>query len=87
MREGRGGCQLKEEADLFFSPSDITPASLSPTQPISQSVHTPGSVTGQGEKAAGREDEMRRRRRKGGVSGGKNGTAACPGGSERRGTC
>ncbi|KAK2862753.1 hypothetical protein Q5P01_002286 [Channa striata] len=27
---------------------NITPASLSPTQPISQSVHTQGSVTGQG---------------------------------------
>lgn len=49
---------------MFFSPSDITPASLSPTQPISQSVHTLSSVTGQGEKAERREDEMTKRKGK-----------------------
>ncbi|KAA8582531.1 hypothetical protein FQN60_006202 [Etheostoma spectabile] len=39
----------------------ITPVSLSPTQTISQSVHTLGSVTGQGERAEGRDDKMRKK--------------------------
>lgn len=36
----------KETARCFSPPSDIAPASLSPIQPITQSVHIPGSVTG-----------------------------------------
>lgn len=37
-----------ETACCFSPPSDITPASLSPSQPITQSVHIQGSVAGHG---------------------------------------
>lgn len=49
----------KETARCFSPPSDITPASLSPIQPITQSVHTQGSVTGHGESAVGGGHQQR----------------------------
>lgn len=76
-RDGGEGVKQRD-ADLFFSPSDITPASASPTQPISQSVHTESSVTGQAEEPegeGGEEEEC------------KCVTAPRPSGSEQEATC
>ncbi len=77
---------LSKETLICFSPRQIShQVSLSPTQPISQSVHILGSVTGQGEGAGGREAKMRKKKEE--VNEDKNGTMACPGGSEQKGSC
>lgn len=48
------GRVLSKEVACRTPPPDITPASLSPSQPISQSVHISGSVAGQAERGGAR---------------------------------
>lgn len=77
---GEGGRVLSKETPSCLSPLPIShQASLSPTQPISQSVHT-HRVQAQGneECAEGRKDKMK----KGEVNKGNNVAAACLGGSK-----
>lgn len=75
---GEGGRVLSKETPSCLSPLPIShQASLSPTQSISQSVHT-HRVQAQGneECTEGRKDKMK----KGEVNKGNNVAAACPGG-------
>lgn len=71
---------LSKETPSCLSPLPIShQASLSPTQPISQSVHTLRvQAQGNEECAEGRKEKMK----KGKVNKGNNVVAVCPGGWE-----